>query len=249
MKVSVITVCLNSEATIIEALQSVATQTHPDVEHIIVDGGSEDGTVMLVKEFARNGSVVLSEPDNGIYHAMNKGLRLASGEVLCFLNADDFYKSADTLALVNTMILENKLDVLYGDVDYVHPNDLTTPVRRYSSKRFSPDRLEWGWMPAHPALFLKREVLTKYGEFCEDYQIAGDFEFVARIFHTQKLNYQYVPEVFVRMRTGGISNRSIRSFFLLNLEVLRACRANGIKTNIIKILAKYPFKLIEKFNV
>lgn len=245
MKISVITVCFNSEATIAHTLQAVATQTHPDVEHVIVDGGSRDGTVKLVETLGRNGRVILSEPDKGIYDAMNKGLRLASGDVIGFLNADDMYADDGVLARVDAFMQRDKLDALYGDTEFVHPDNLDKPVRRYRSDRFRPDRIAWGWMPAHPALFLRRQVFERYGGFRPDYRIAGDFELVARIFYPGELSYRHIPEVLVRMRTGGISTGGLRSTVLLNREVLRACRENGISSNWLMILSKYPAKLLE----
>ena len=137
------------------------------------------------------------------------------------------------------------LYALYGDTEFVRPDDLRKPIRRYRSERFCPSRIAWGWMPAHPALFLRRQVFERYGGFRVDYRIAGDFELIARIFHKNKLSYKYVPEVFVRMRTGGVSTRGLRSIFLLNREVLRACKENGIRSNWLMILSKYPAKLIE----
>ncbi|QKO22970.1 glycosyltransferase family 2 protein [Rhodoferax sp. BAB1] len=245
MKISVITVCFNSEATIAHTLQAVAAQTHPDVEHVIVDGGSRDGTVKLVETLGRNGRVILSEPDKGIYDAMNKGLRLATGDVIGFLNADDMYADDGVLARVDALMQQDRLDALYGDTEFVHPANLNKPVRRYRSDRFRPDRIAWGWMPAHPALFLRRQVFERYGGFRPDYRIAGDFELVARIFHPGELSYRHIPEVLVRMRTGGISTGGLRSTLLLNSEVLRACRENGISSNWLMILSKYPAKLLE----
>lgn len=245
MKISVITVCFNSAATISDTLRSVADQTHPDVEHVIVDGGSRDDTVKLAHSLGRNGKVVISGPDKGIYDAMNKGLRLATGDVIGFLNADDMYSANDVLARVSALMQQGGLDALYGDTEFVHPANLGKPVRRYRSDRFRPDRIAWGWMPAHPALFLKRQVFDRYGGFRPEYRIAGDFELVARIFHRGELCYQHLPEVLVRMRTGGVSTGGWRNTLLLNREVLRACRENGIDSNWLKLLSKYPAKVCE----
>ena len=245
MRVSIITVCFNSARTIADTLQSVVDQTHADVEHVIVDGGSSDGTVRIAQNLGRKGRVVLSESDKGIYDAMNKGLRLATGEVIGFLNADDMYASSEVLSKVDMLMQRDELDALYGDTEFVRPDRLDKPVRRYRSERFKPSRIAWGWMPAHPALFLKRSLFERYGNFHTDYRIAGDFELVARIFRSGNLSYAYIPEVLVRMRTGGISTSGLRNTLLLNQEVLRACRENAINSNWIKILSKYPLKLIE----
>lgn len=245
MKISVITVCLNSATTIADALKSVAAQTHPDVEHVIIDGVSRDGTVTLAHTLGRSGKIILSEPDKGIYDAMNKGLQLATGDVIAFLNADDMYTDPGVLARIDSLMQQESLDALYGDTEFVHPSNLSKSVRRYRSDRFRPDRLSWGWMPAHPALFLKREIFERFGGFRPDYRIAGDFELIARIFHRGELSYRHIPEVLVRMRTGGVSTGGLRSTLLLNQEVLRACRENGIASNWLKLLLKYPVKLRE----
>jgi len=245
MKISIITVCYNSVATIEDTLQSIARQTHPDVEHIVVDGGSTDGTREIIDRYRHRIAKVVFEPDRGVYDAMNKGLALASGDVIGFLNADDLYASKDVLSRVVSIMEREGLDALFGDVEFFKPKDPTRTVRRYRSARFSPDQIALGWMPAHPALFLRRRVYESYGHFRTDYRIAGDFEYCARIFHSKTLVYRSLPETLVRMRTGGISTSGWRNTVLLNREVLRACRENGINTNILKIFSKYPAKLME----
>lgn len=245
MKFSVITVCFNSEATITDTLRSVSSQTYLDVEHVVIDGGSQDNTIGLVETFGRDGMVLLSEADNGIYDAMNKGLSLATGDVIGFLNADDMYAANDVLERIESIMQQEELDAVFGDVEFVHPSRLDKPIRRYRSERFHPDRIASGWMPAHPALFLKRDIFELYGKFKTDYRIAGDFEYVARVFHSTGIVYRHLPEVLVRMRTGGISTSGIRSTILLNREVLRACQENGISSSWAKILSKYPLKFLE----
>jgi glycosyltransferase involved in cell wall biosynthesis len=245
MKISIITVCYNSAATLGDTLDSVAAQTHPAVEHIVVDGASRDSTQEVMSRHGRHVARFVSEPDHGIYHAMNKGLTLATGEVIAFLNADDVYPETGVLARVAEAMARDDLDALFGDADFISAKNPRRIVRRYRSNNFSPDRIGWGWMPAHPTLFLRRHVFKRKGLFRTDYRIAGDFELVARIFRDDNLRYCYLPEVLVRMRTGGISTGGWRNTLLLNREVLRACRANGIHTNAFKIMSKYPAKLIE----
>lgn len=242
--ISVITVCYNSAATIAAALQSVADQSWPHIEHIVIDGGSSDGTLGIVRGFPHLAQVV-SEPDKGIYDAMNKGLARASGDVICFLNADDYYASPQVLAEAIKEMQIHHLDALLGDVAFFHAANPRRIVRRYRSDRFRPERLAWGWMPAHPALFLHREVVKRVGKFKADYKIAGDFEFIVRAFHDTNLQYRHVPKVFVNMQTGGASTAGLKAKIRLNREVLRACRENGIRTNMLKILSKYPAKLLE----
>ncbi|HBU29986.1 MAG: glycosyl transferase [Thiobacillus sp. GWE1_62_9] len=245
MRLSIITVCYNSEKTIENALQSVAMQRGAAVEHIVVDGASTDGTTKILEAYRHQLAHVISEPDCGIYDAMNKGVRVASGDVIGFLNSDDAYSDESVLARVGDAMERHHLDALFGDVAFYHPERPDRMVRRYSSARFQPNRVAWGWMPAHPALFVRREVFQNAGLFKPDYRIAGDFEFVARAFRRPDLRYRYFPEVLVKMRFGGVSTGGWRNTMLLNKEVLRACKENGIPTNMLKILSKYPAKLLE----
>ncbi len=247
MKISVITVCFNSATTIVDTLRSVAQQTYPNVEHVIIDGGSRDKTVELANSLIRSGGIVRSESDKGIYDAMNKGLRLATGDIIGFLNADDVYADNDLLRRVVEMMEQTSLDALFGDVEFFKSEAPEKAHRRYRSNRFRPDRIGWGWMPAHPTLFLRRRVFDEFGYFRENYKIAGDFELIARIFKSNTLVYRYVPQVLVRMRIGGVSTGGWRNTIRLNKEVLRACRENGISSNWMKLLSKYPAKLFEFF--
>lgn len=245
MKISVITVAFNTEKTIADTLNSVATQLYPDVEHIVVDGASTDGTLTVIERHGQRISRLVSEPDHGIYDAMNKGLRLATGDVIGFLNADDVYANSGVFARVAEVMAREDLDALFADAEFFRAEDPGRTVRRYRSAHFSPDRIAWGWMPAHPTLFLHRRVFERFGTFRTDYRIAGDFELIARIFHANTLKYRYLPEALVRMRSGGVSTGGWRNTLLLNREVLRACRENGIYTNPLMILSKYPVKLLE----
>lgn len=245
MKISVVTVAYNSAATLARTLQSVASQSHPSVEHIVVDGGSTDATRTVLQQSGAHVSRFVSEPDRGIYDAMNKGVGLATGQVISFLNADDHFAHADVLAHVAEQFEHKPLDALLGDVAFFRPHAPDRMVRRYRSDRFSPRALAWGWMPAHPALFVTRALFERVGLFKTDYRIAGDYEWVARAFGSGQLRYSHLPEILVHMQTGGVSTRGWRSTLLLNQEVMRACRDNGIATNWFKILSKYPAKLRE----
>ena len=211
----------------------------------MIDGGSNDGTVEAVQAHGNRLTHFITEPDEGIYDAMNKGLALATGKVIGFLNADDFYANPYVLSQVADLMERHDLDILYGDVAFYQQANPGRLVRRYSSSRFRPDRLAWGWMPAHPAMFIKNEVFKAVGPFRINYKIAGDFEFVARVFTTRLPRYLYIPEVIVHMCTGGISTSGLKNTLLLNKEVLQACRENGINSNFFKIASKYPLKLLE----
>lgn len=248
MKISVITVCYNSANTIGHTLRSVREQTYGDIEHIIVDGGSTDNTLEVVTAKGQHVAKLVSEKDSGIYDAMNKGIHLATGDVVAFLNADDFYKDRRVLARVAKMIQTEQLDALYGDVEFFQPGKQEAVARRYNSGRFTAGRLGWGWMPAHPALFVRRSLFERYGMFHTDYLIAGDFEFIARVFRHLELRHRHLPESLVRMQMGGASTSGWRATLLLNREMMRACRANAIPTNWLKMLARYPLKALEFFR-
>lgn len=245
MKVSIVTVVFNRAETIAAAMRSLQAQAGVEAEHIVIDGGSTDGTLEILKEFAGPNTRLISEPDGGIYDALNKGIRLATGEIIGILHSDDVYADHEVLKRVSHLMESKRLDALYGDVEFFSPQRPERVVRRYSSKRFSPDNIGWGWMPAHTSLFLRRSVFDIFGLYRTDFRIAGDFEFVARIFKNRSLKSLYLPEVLVRMSTGGLSTAGWRSTLLLNREILRACRENGIHTNLFKLLSKYPLKIFE----
>ncbi len=245
MRISVITVCYNAAATIENTLASVARQSHPDVEHIVIDGASTDETMTVIHRYSDRLAQIVSEPDSGIYDAMNKGLVRSSGDIVCFLNANDQYAHPKVLSQVAALMRDLELDALLGDVTFFRPQEPTRVVRYYRSDRFHPNMLAWGWMPAHPALFFNRAVINRVGYFNTAYRIAGDFEFILRAFHNHTLRYHHLTEVLVHMQAGGASTNSWRSKILLNREVLQACRENGLQTNIVKILSKYPRKILE----
>ncbi len=248
MKITVITVCYNSAQTIGDTLRSVREQTYKSIEHIIIDGGSTDCTLAVVATEGAHVGKLVSEKDEGIYDAMNKGIKLATGDVIAFLNADDFYKDPDVLAQVAQVMQVEQLDAVYGDVEFFRPGQRGVVVRRYNSGRFTVPRLGWGWMPAHPALFVRRSLFERHGSFRTDYRIAGDFEFIARIFKNTELRYRHLTKTMVCMRMGGISTSGWRATLQLNREMMQACRTNSIPTNWLKLLLRYPFKTIEFFR-
>jgi len=248
VKVSIVTVCYNSARTVGSTVRSVYEQSHPDIEHIVVDGASSDDTVRIIEQSPNRVASLTSEPDRGIYDAMNKGIARATGDVLCFLNADDVYADSGVIARVAGEMAMQRLDAVFGDVAFFRAEAPQKIVRRYRSRLFSPQRIASGWMPAHPALFMRRSIYTDLGGFKTHYRIAGDFEFIARAFGPGALRYHYLPEVLVLMQAGGVSTAGLRSKLLLNREVLQACRENGIRTSLFRILSKYPAKLVELFR-
>jgi glycosyltransferase involved in cell wall biosynthesis len=184
----------------------------------------------------------LSEPDQGIYDAMNKGIDMATGEIVGILNSDDFYLSDLVIERV-VKEFDKKIDCFFCDLVYVKPNDLEKVVRYYDSSRFSPSKFAFGWMPAHPTFFVKRDAYDKYGVFRTDLKIAADFDLMVRFLYTENLTYSYINEPLIKMRVGGVST-SFNSMWLNNIESLKVCRDNGIRTNIFKILSKYPVKIL-----
>lgn len=244
MKVSIITVVYNNAHVIKSAIDSVLSQTYHDIEYIIIDGKSTDGTVDVISSYGSKIAKYISEPDKGIYDAMNKGLKLATGDVVGILNSDDMYMGVDVIEKVVTIFETYAVESMFADLVYVQPGNLEKVVRYYDSSYFSPTKFAYGWMPAHPTFFVKREVYEKYGYFKTDYKIAADYELLARFLGQYAISYFYLQLPIVKMRTGGVSTTNLKSNMVINQEILRACAENGIETNWWKILSKYPQKLL-----
>ena len=249
MKISIVTVCHNSEKYIRTAIESVLSQTYKDIEYIIVDGQSDDGTVEIIKtfelRFKEKQLKWMSEPDQGPYDAMNKGIRMATGEVVGMLNSDDFYNYPHCIETVAKVFEDLAIDTAFADVRFVKPDNLDKTVRYYSSARFHPRRFRWGYMPAHPTFFVRRKYFEEIGFYKTDYQIAADFELLIRFLYVNQLKYKYIPLDMIKMRTGGISTHSWKSNFIINKEDIRACKENGIYTNFFIISFKYFRKIFE----
>lgn len=251
MKISIITVTFNSGKTLRDTIESVLMQSHSNLEYIIMDGGSKDDTVDIIKEYESkfNGRLKwVSQQDKGMYDAMNNGIRMASGDVVGIINSDDFYHRDDIIAKVNEAFEKNDCEAIYGDVRFVNDDNLDKTVRYYSSKNFSPWRFRWGFMPAHPTFFTYKRNFDKFGYYQYDYHIAADYELLTRFLYTNKLKATYLPEDFMKMRTGGRSTASWRSNILLNKEIVRACRENGIWTCLPMLFLKYFIKFFELIN-
>lgn len=247
-KVSVITVCFNNISTIKDTIDSVLGQTYKNIEYIIIDGGSTDGTVELVKSYGNRISKFISEPDKGIYDAINKGIKLASDDVIGVLNSDDFFYNNNVIERVAQTFNGNEINAVYGDIQFVDPIKISRIVRYYSSKHFNIGKFKFGFMPAHPSFYAKKELFEKLGYYKTDYKIAADYELLIRFLYVNKIKYEYLEMPFVSMRTGGVSNKSICSNLILNKEILRACKENGIRTNYLNIYSKYFLKLFELFG-
>lgn len=245
MKISIITATYNSEAHIADCVKSVNSQTYDNIEHIIIDGASKDNTVKIIEETPNRVTKIVSEPDKGIYDAMNKGIRMATGDVIGILNSDDFFTSDDVTETVADAFNNNDIDALYGDVHFVDPDDLNKCVRYYSSAIFKPLLFRFGFMPAHPSFYMKKECYEKHGLYALNYKIASDYDLLIRYLHKEKIRYKYLKKDFVTMRTGGVSTENFKSRVTLNKEIVKACKKYGIKTNMLLLSLKYLYKVFE----
>ena len=243
MKISIITVVWNNASTIKDAIDSVLNQTYSNIEYIVVDGASTDGTVEIVQSYENKITKFISEKDKGLYDAMNKGLLLATGDVIGILNSDDFYIDKFVVEKVVKEFDEKQVDSIFADLVFVKPENLNKTVRYYDSSRCMPDKFKYALYPAHPTFFVKNKIYKKYGLFKTNYKIGADFDIMARFLYTNKISYSYIKEPLIKMRIGGVST-SFSSVWINSLEQLRVCRENGIKTNIFKIFMKYPIKLL-----
>ena len=255
MKITLITVCYNSAATLPTAIESVLAQQGVDLEYIVVDGGSTDGTIDIIKEYSTRSTCstrlsfkLISEPDQGMYDAINKGIRMATGDVVGILNADDMFESPDTLAHIvdcfSRVDRVERVEVVYADIRFVK-DDLQTTLRYYSAKRWKPWMFQWGKMPPHPSVYIRRELFEKLGLYKLGYDIAADYELLIRYLRSAGIKTHYLNECVVRMRMGGKSTRGWKSFVTLNKEIVRGNLENGYFCCFPMLLPKYFFKVFE----
>lgn len=245
MKVSVITVCFNSAATIRDTIESVLAQDYQDIEYIIVDGGSTDQTLQIISEYKHCISKFITEPDRGIYDAMNKGIRLATGDVIGMLNSDDVYISQTAISELMGAMNSSGADAVYADLIIVDPARTDKVLRYYSSKHFTIAKFRYGWMPAHPTFFVKKSAYDVAGLFSTAFRIAADFDMLLRLLLIHRIRSVYYAKCVVKMRAGGMSTSGISSTILLNREIVQSCLDNGVYTNIFLVLLKIPRKFME----
>lgn len=246
--ISIITATFNSAKTLKDTIQSVLRQTNKDFEYLIIDGGSTDETIDIVKSYESEFSGRLkwvSEKDQGIYDAMNKGIKMASGDVVGILNSDDYFTSDDILQTVDNAFKSHEIDAIYGDIHFIRDGNPQKCVRYYSSRMFRPFWLRFGFMPAHPSFYCKREIFDKAGLYSLDYKIGADYEMMVRLFKKYRIMSQYINKDFVTMRTGGASNNNVRSRITLINEDVKACKENGVYTNCLFVMIKYLYKVFE----
>ena len=241
MKISLITATYNSYPSIKDCINSIANQTIKP-EHLIIDGGSKDLTLGTIKT-SKSISKYISEPDKGIYDALNKGIQMASGDIIGVLHSDDLLASAAVLKKITQTFEETGTDILYGDLVYVDKKDTSKVIRYWKSQPFKPELLKRGWMPAHPTVFAKREVYEKHGLFDLNFKIAADYDLMLRIFKDESLKKVYLPEIITRMRIGGASNKSLKNIIRKSTEDYRAMKKNGLPFPLWTLLCKNLSKL------
>ena len=228
MTISIITASYNNIETIESTIQSVLTQTYPHIEYIVIDGGSTDGTVDIIKKYDTALTKWISEPDRGIYDALNKGIAMATGDIIGFLHADDVLHDYFVIASVMRLFCEKRCKAVYGDLVYVARNDMNNIIRFWKSCPFHPQLLQQGWMPPHPTLFVQKEIYDQLGTFNTDMRIAADYDMILRFFKHPGFHSEYLPHVLVRMRIGGVSNKSIGNMLRKSKEDYKAMKSNNI---------------------
>lgn len=244
IKVSIITATYNSEKNIKTCIDSIINQDYKNIELLIIDGKSKDKTLEIIKKYAKSNSFIkfISENDNGIYDALNKGIDLSSGEIIGFVHSDDILASNKTITDIVEEFSKSKVDGIYGDLVYTKQDNIDTVVRYWKSEKFTNSLLKKGWMPAHPTLYLKKEVYNTYGGFNLKYKIAADYDFITRIFSSKDLTFSYIPKVITKMRLGGASNASVKHIIQKSKEDYRIIRENKIgnfSTLLFKNLSKF----------
>ncbi len=245
-KISIITVCYNSEKTIEDTILSVINQTYKNLEYIVIDGKSTDNTLAIINKYKENISLIVSEKDNGIYDAINKGINLATGDIVGNLNSDDFYTDNHVIEDVVNQLQHTKSDGLYADLYYVDGKNINKITRHWKSNEYKKGMFLKGWMPPHPTFFVKKEVYQKYGKFNLEFTSAADYEIMLRFIHKHEISLTYLPRVIVKMRVGGISNASLKNRIRANREDKKAWLVNNLKPHPFTLVLK-PLSKIKQF--
>jgi glycosyltransferase len=245
MKITIITVSFNAANTIQDALSSVAAQTYPQIEHIVVDGGSTDGTMQRVDQYPHVARKI-SEMDDGIYHAMNKGLALATGEIIGILNADDQYADQHVIQKVMEVFENPDVEAVYGNLVFVDPVDTFRIVRRWHSSPHQPQDFYYGWMPPHPTFFVRKSIYEKYGHFDTRLKSAADYELMLRLLLKHRIRSQHIPHTLIHMRNGGKSTASLRNRLIANKEDREAWKMNELKPHFFTLILK-PLRKLNQF--
>lgn len=247
MKISIITITYNSAATLEQTIRSVVSQTYPHVEYLIIDGQSTDDTLTIIDRYRDKINVLVSEKDQGLYDALNKGIALATGEVIGILHSDDFYLHDRVLENYASVFLEQKSDAVYSDLYYVDKNDTDKIIRKWKSGEYQPGSFINGWMPPHPTFFVKKEIYLRYGTFNLSFKSAADYELMLRFIHKHQIPLAYLPEYTIKMRVGGKSNKNIQNRVNANLEDRRAWEINDLTPRFYTLYLKPLRKLLQFF--
>ncbi len=248
LKISIITVSYNSERTIEDTIRSVLNQSYSNIEYILIDGASNDSTPEIINKYSSRISIFISEPDNGIYNAMNKGIALADGDIIGFLNSDDVYAHPDVVKNIVDSFLQNHVDSVYADLVYVDAGDTNKIIRYWKAKEYKENSFLNGWMPPHPTFYVKREVYMRLGGYNTRLKSAADYELMLRFLHKNRTSTHYLPEVLVKMRIGGMSNSNLRNRWRANREDRLAWELNGLKPKFLTLIRK-PFSKILQFLI
>ena len=248
MKVTLITVCRNAAAVIAETLESALEQDHPQIELIVIDGASTDGTKEILEGFRSRLAKLISEPDNGIYDAMNKGLRLATGDVIGFINAGDVFMDRHVIGKVVREFERSKADAVFGDIIMVNENDIQKVERTWRNGKYDRLRFRQGWMPPHVATFIRKSIYDRFGHFNTDLRIGADYEILLRFLYKEKIATVHLPEMILRFRLGGMSNGGFRQILQANREVRRSWGLNGLKAPPLLVTRKLWSKVMQFFH-
>ena len=237
MKVSIITVTFNSVSVINDCLDSISSQEYDNIQHILIDGASTDGTLSILESKNSQINILISKPDNGIYDAMNKGIKIATGDIIGFLNSDDFYPNNKVISkVVKEFEKDSFLDACYSDLIYVDQFNISKTIRYVKSSKFQEGLFSRGWCPPHPTFFVRRSVYKKFGNFDLSYKLASDVDLMMRFLEKYKIKSKYIPEVWVKMRMGGVTNKNLKNIWLQNKEIIHSFNKNNLSVNLLKFL-------------
>lgn len=238
MKISIVTACYNSAATIRDTLKTIQMQTHQDIEHIVIDGGSTDGTLEILEQNKQHIAYLTSEPDNGLYDAMNKGIQRATGDVIGLLNSDDLFAHDNVLSQVVNALADDSVDACYGDLVYVNHGNIDQVARYWKSCNYTPELFGKGWVPAHPTFYVRKAVHDQHSIlFNVDYKLAADYDVLLRLFFAHNIKTTYIPDVMVKMRLGGATNKSLKNIVNQNKEIMHILKRHNYPYSPTKFIA------------